>query len=251
MLPSASSHTKPLEPSEVHPASRFRILVNRFLFRGMLFTIGLIAVALYRILPNKAPVWAFARSQARTLARLCGVRVQVHGLEHLKDEPYVFVANHQSHFDVAALLGFLPGQNRFAAKKELFKEPILGLILRTMGMVPVDRDDTLASIEQLGRLRADGHSIVIFPEGTRSSDGQLLPFKKGAFVAAIRLGIPLVPVVCKGTAEIMPKGQYLSIVPGEVHIVVLEPISTRGMTYEDRDDLLAKARSRIAAELAA
>lgn len=248
---SASSRSKPLEAAGAHQASRLRIFVNRFFFRGMLFTIGLIAVVLYRILPNKAPVWAFARAQARNLARLCGVRVHVHGLEHLRQEPYVFVANHQSHFDIVALLGHLPGQNRFAAKKELFKQPVVGLILRTMGMIPVDRDDTLGSVEQLNRLKTDGHSIAIFPEGTRSPDGQLLPFKKGAFVTAIQLGIPVVPIVCKGTADVMPRGEYLSIVPGDVRLVVLEPIPTCGMTYEDRDDLLARVRSVIAAELAA
>ena len=119
-----------------------------------------------------------------------------------------------------------------------------------MGMIPVDRDDPLASIERLNRLKLDGFSVIIFPEGTRSPDGALLPFKKGAFVAAIHLGVPVVPVVCKGTTRIMPKGKYLSILPGEAEIVVLEPIPTTGMTYEDRDRLLEQVRGRIAEELA-
>jgi 1-acyl-sn-glycerol-3-phosphate acyltransferase len=233
------------------PASRVRIFVNRFLFRGMLFAMGLIAVIMYKLLPNKAPVWAFARAQARNLTRLCGVRVHVRGLEHLRREPYMFVANHQSHFDIAVLLGYLPGQNRFAAKKELFDEPILGLVLRTMGMIPIDRGDPSLAIERLNRLKADGHSTVVFPEGTRSHDGQLMQFKKGPFVAAIQMGIPVVPVACKGTAEIMPKGAYLSILPGDVEMIVMPPVPTEGLSYDDRDALLERVRGAIAAALAA
>jgi 1-acyl-sn-glycerol-3-phosphate acyltransferase len=217
----------------------------------MLFTMGLTAVVLYRLSSDKARVWAFARAQARNLARMCGVRVHVRGLEHLQSGPYVFVANHQSHFDIAVLLGYLPGQNRFAAKKELFDSPVLGLILRTMGMIPIDRDDPTRAIERLKRLKADGHSMIIFPEGTRSEGAQLLPFKKGPFVAAIQLGLPIVPVACKGTADVMPKGAYLSILPGDVEVIVSEPIPTAGMTYEDREALLERARQTIAAALAA
>lgn len=240
----ASTTLGPTDPT------RLRVFVNRLVFRGMLFSMGLIAVILYRILPNKALAWAFARAQARNLARLCGVRVRVRGLEHLRQGPYMFVANHQSHFDIAALLGYLPGQNRFAAKQELFAEPVLGLVLRTMGMIPIDRENTLGSIEQLNRVKADGHSTIIFAEGTRSRDGKLLPFKKGPFVAAIQMQVPVVPVVCKGTAQVMPTGKYLSIFPGEVEVVVLEPVSTSEMTYEDRDVLLDRVRAMIAAELA-
>ena len=232
---------------EIAPPTRFRVVLNRFIFRAMLFASGLVAVALYRV--SKPLTWRFAKLQARNLIRMCGARVRVRGLEHLSGGPYVFTPNHQSHFDIAALLGFLPGSNRFVAKREMFSEPILGLVLRTMGMIPVDRDDPLASIERLNRLKLDGFSVIIFPEGTRSPDGTLLPFKKGAFVAAIMLGVPVVPVVCKGTTLIMPKGKYLSILPGDAEIVVLEPIPTAGMSYEDRERLLEMVRGRIAAEL--
>lgn len=247
MVRSTATVTKALEQA---PPSRLRATINRILFRGMLFTMGTIAVILYRLLPNKTPVWAFARAQARNLARLCGVRVHVRGLENLKNEPYVFVSNHQSHFDIAILLGYLPGQNRFAAKKELFKEPVLGMVMRTMGMIPIDREDPSLAIDRLKRLRDDGHSLIIFPEGTRSQSGQLLPFKKGPFVAAIQLGLPVVPVACRGTAAIMPKGGYLSILPGDVELVVMEPIPTAGLSYEDREDLLDQAHARISKALA-
>ena len=227
--------------------TRFRIVLNRFLFRAMLFASGAVALALYRI--SRPLTWRFAKLQARNLMRICGVRVRTRGLERLGPGPYVFAPNHQSHFDIAALLGLLPGVTRFATKREMFAEPILGAVLRTMGMVPIDRDDSTASIERLRKVALDGGSLVIFPEGTRSPDGQLQPFKKGAFVAAIGLGVPIVPVVCKGTTRIMPKGRYLSILPGQAELIVLEPIPTAGLTYEDRDRLRETVRERIAAEL--
>lgn len=232
------------------PVSRLRVVVNRLIFRGMLFSMGSIAVAMSLVLRNENLVWRFAKAQARNLARLCGVRVRVRGTELLRNEPYVFTPNHQSHFDIVALLGYLPGNNRFAAKRELFQEPVLGLVLRRMGMIPVDRDDSAGAIDRMNRVSAVGTSAIIFPEGTRSPDGRLLPFKKGPFVTAIRAGVPIVPVVCKGTHEVMPKGGYLAILPGDVELVVLPPIATRGLTYEDRDDLLERVRAAITRELA-
>ena len=226
------------------------MLLNRVIFRGMLFTMGAIAVVMYRVVRDKRVTWAFAKAQARNLARLCGVRVTVRGLEHLEGGPCIFVPNHQSHFDIAVLLGYLPGINRFAAKQEMFAEPVLGAVLRTMGMIPIDRDNPLEAIETLQRLKLEDASVIIFPEGSRSRDGNLLPFKKGAFVAAIHLGVPVVPVACKGTREVMPRGGYLSIVPGAVELVVLEPIPTVDMTYTDRDRLRDLVRKRIGAELA-
>lgn len=229
------------------PPTRWRVFLNRQTFRGMIFFSGLVAIAMYPF--SKPLTWRWAKLQARNLIRLCGARVRVRGLEKLGPGPYIFTPNHQSHFDIAALLGYLPGIVRFAAKREMFAEPILGAVLRTMGMIPVDRDDSEASIERLKRLPLQGSSIVIFPEGTRSPDGTLLPFKKGAFVSAITLGVPIVPIVCKGTTGIMPKGKYLSILPGTADLVVLDPIPTAGMTYEDRDRLRDDVRRQIEAEL--
>ncbi len=233
--------------TEAKPVAPPRAALNRFIFRAMLFSSGVVAIALYQI--NRGWAWRFAKLQARNLARLCGVKIVVRGLEHLGDGPYIFTPNHQSHFDIAALLGYLPGNNRFAAKKELFNEPILGPVMRTLGMIPIDRDDTEASLDRLRALERRNFSVVIFPEGTRSRDGELLPFKKGAFVAAIELGIPVVPVVCRGSSEIMPKGAYLSIVPGTVEIDILEPIPTKGLGYDDRERLRDETRDRIARSL--
>jgi 1-acyl-sn-glycerol-3-phosphate acyltransferase len=231
--------------------SRLRVFVNRLIFRGMLFTMGAIAVVMYRLIRDKNVTWRFAKAQARNLIRMCGVKVRIRGLEQLGAGPYMFTPNHQSHFDIAMLLGYLPGNNRFAAKKEMFAEPVLGAVLRTMGMIPIDRENPLEAIQLLNDLKLDQFSTIIFPEGTRSRDGNLLPFKKGPFVAAIHLGVPIVPVVCKGTTRVMPKGKYLSILPGEVEMIVLEPIATSALTYDDRDRLREQVRELIAAELKA
>lgn len=236
--------------AQVAAVSRARVFANRLIFRAMLFTMGSIAVALHTLLRDEEITWRFAKAQARALARMLGVRVKVGGLEHLDGRPCVFVCNHHSHFDVAAILGFVPGINRFTAKKELFREPVLGLVMRTMGMVPIDRDHPEKAIERLRRLRSDGHSLVFFPEGTRSRDGTLAPFKKGAFVTAIELGLPIVPIACRGSEQIMPAGGYLAILPGEMALEILEPIETVNLSYEQRDALAARARAQIASALA-
>ncbi|HXC50663.1 MAG TPA: lysophospholipid acyltransferase family protein [Candidatus Limnocylindrales bacterium] len=229
--------------------SRLRVFTNRLIFRTMLFTMGSAAVLLHLVGRNEQRTWRFAKARARTLARVLGVTVHVRGLEHLDGKPCVFVSNHRSHFDIAAILGFVPGINRFTAKKELFREPVLGLVMRTMGMIPVDREHPEKAIERLRRLQHDGHSLVFFPEGTRSRDGMLAPFKKGAFVTAIELGLPVVPIACRGSERIMPAGGYLAILPGEMELEILEPIATADLSYEQRGELANRVRARIAEAL--
>jgi 1-acyl-sn-glycerol-3-phosphate acyltransferase len=232
-------------------AGGLRVAVNRQLFRALLLTAAGTAVVMDRIGIPKSVIWPFAKLQARNTCRIVGVRVRIRGAELVAGGgPYVFTPNHQAHIDIAALLGHLPGNNCFAAKKELFDEPVLGSVMRTLGMLPVDRDDPMKSIDVLNRAVADGDSIIIFPEGTRSRDGRLLPFKKGAFVAAIEMGRPIVPVAIKGTHRVMPRGGYLSIHPGDVEIVVKPPISTSALAYEDRERLRDAVREIIAEELA-
>jgi 1-acyl-sn-glycerol-3-phosphate acyltransferase len=227
-----------------------RAALNRWIFRGMLATSGTVAVILHRTLPWEQVAWGFAKLSARNLGRMCGVTVRTHGLEHLADAgPYIFAPNHQSHFDIAALLGHLPGTNRFVTKKELFAEPVLGMVLRTLGMIGVDRDDPGDAIARFTKAAAAGSSLIIFPEGTRSRDGTLLPFKKGPFVTAIQLGLPIVPVVCCGTREVMPKGGYLAIVPGDIDVYIEPPISTQGLTLDDLDGLRTRTRDVILSRL--
>ncbi len=229
-----------------------RAALNRWIFRGMLASAGTVAVILHRTLPWKSVSWDFAKLSARNLGRACGVQVHVHGLEHLEDAgPYVFTPNHQSHFDIAALLGHLPGHNRFVTKKELFAEPVLGTVLQTLGMIGVDRENPGDAITRFTKAAAEGSSLIIFPEGTRSRDGTLLPFKKGPFATALELGLPIVPIVCCGTREVMPRGGYLAIIPGDIQVYIERPIETHGLGPEDLDTLREQTRAVIATRLLA
>jgi len=227
-------------------ARGLRVALSPYLFRGMLVGMAMVAVALHRATGSRTLAWRFAKARARTLARLLGLRVRLHGLEHLaRGGPFVFTPNHQSHLDIPVLLGYLPGETRFAAKQELWRHRVMGAVLDTLCMVPIDREHP----EQAAtRLRAEGGgpgSLVVFPEGTRSRTGQLGEFKKGAFVLAIELGLPVVPVICRGTRRLMPRGSRLTVLPGEVEIVIGAPIPTAGLTYDDRDALMRRVREVI------
>jgi 1-acyl-sn-glycerol-3-phosphate acyltransferase len=247
----AASDERAEKASVARLADDLRVALNRQIFRGVLFSMAATAIALAKVGVPKTAIWAFAKLQARNLCRALGVRVTIHGAELVAEGgPFLFTPNHQAHIDIAVLLGWLPGNNRFASKKELFDAPVLGAVMRTLGMLPVDREDPMKSIELLNRAVREGHSIIIFPEGTRSPDGALLPFKKGAFVAAIEMGRPVVPVVLKGTRRVMPKGGYLAIHPGEIEIVVKPPIPTTGLVYDDRERLRDTVRELIADEFA-
>lgn len=223
-----------------------RVALSPYLFRSMLVGMGAVAVVLDRTTGRRDLTWSFAKARARDLARLLGVQVTVHGAEHLASGgPFVLTPNHQSHLDILALLGFLPGRTRFAAKRELWRHPIVGGVLDTLDMVPIDRDSPEVAIAALGRADGTAGSLVVFPEGTRSRDGQLREFKKGAFVLAIRAGLPVVPVICRGTRRLMPRGSRLTVVPGPVEIIVEQPIPTAGLSYDDRDALAAQVRAVI------
>jgi 1-acyl-sn-glycerol-3-phosphate acyltransferase len=155
--------------------------------------------------------------------------------------------NHQSNFDIPVLLGHLTVQFRWLAKKELFKIPIFGHAMRNVGYISIDRSDRQSAFESL-KVAAEkiksGVSVLIFPEGTRSRDGKIRPFKKGGFVMAIDSGVPIVPVVITGTRSIMPKGRF-RVYPGHVSMVIHKPIETSIYTPETKDGLMEKVRRVI------
>lgn len=200
-------------------------------------------------LPDRC--WNNPRRWARALLRAAGVRVDLEGVEHLGvDAAQVLVANHQSWFDVLALAAYLPVDYRFVAKKELAGVPVFGPAWRACGHIAIDRQDQQAAIEALERARREVHerplSIVMYPEGTRSPTEEMLPFKKGAFVLAIKVGVPVVPVGIQGAGAVMPKGS-LRIRPGTIRIRIGEPIATEGLAMKDRDVLTRRAREAVAA----
>ncbi len=187
---------------------------------------------------------------AKALLRTAGVRSVAKGLEHVPEgRTFVMALNHQSHFDVLVLFAHLRAHLRFVAKAELFKIPIFGPALHAAGNIKVERDggagDRDRMREAVEAVR-DRVSIVFFSEGTRSEDGVLGPFKRGAASLAIGAQVPLIPAAVAGTREILPKGS-LQIRGGQsTALVIGAPIETCGLTLEDRDRLTERSRSAVA-----
>lgn len=180
------------------------------------------------------------RQWARDLLRSAQIEVRVRGREHLAGVgTCVYCSNHTSFVDPGALIDAVPGSVRFVAKRSLFHVPVFGTALRITGQIPVDRSNRDAAVDAFAdaaRVLRNGVSAAIFVEGTRSRDGSLQPFKKGAFVLAISLQAPCVPVYVAGARALMPRGGFVPR-PGTVEVRIGEPIFTVGLTYEDRDAL--------------
>jgi 1-acyl-sn-glycerol-3-phosphate acyltransferase len=161
--------------------------------------------------------------------------------------PAVFVSNHQSWFDIFLLAGLIPLHVRFVSKKELQKVPILGKAMKASGHIFIDRENrqkAFGAYDEVSKAIREGLSAIVFPEGTRSRTGELQPFKKGPFVLAIAAQVPVVPTYCAGTFTLLPKGTVrLSPHPIAAHFG--EPISTKGMTYEDREKLMRQTREAV------
>jgi 1-acyl-sn-glycerol-3-phosphate acyltransferase len=230
------------------PFGGWRVSLNRLIWRANIFAMGPFIVLVERVFPNRGFGARIASASARAMSRLVGARVEVRGLDKLAaGSAYVYVPNHRSHFDIAALLAALPGA-RFAAKKELFADRGLGPPMRALGMIPIDRDDPSGARRALDHAATKAGrsvSVVIFPEGTRAPAGEMLPFKGGAFVFAIQAGVPVVPVAVHNTAEVMPAHGYLSILGGRVVVEILDPIPTSHTTVDDRGTLKDQARKTL------
>lgn len=179
---------------------------------------------------------------------LCNTKVLVIGKENvLRGKPQVFMANHQSDFDILITLAHVPGQFRWIAKKELFAIPIFGRAMRGAGYIEIDRQNHEKAMQSLDlaalRIR-EGKSVMTFPEGTRSRDGEIKPFKPGTFYLAIQSGVPIVPISIIGSGEIMPK-RSLKVKPGRIKLVIDKPIPTKNYTLENRQELIDKVRQVI------
>lgn len=190
------------------------------------------------------------RTWGRRLLEMTRLPVEVRGLEKLAPGGCVYAANHASFVDVWVLVARLPGSVRFVAKRELYRLPVFGWALRATGQIPMDRRHREAaeqSYQAAAEVVRGGRSVIVFVEGTRTRDGRLGEFKKGAFVLAIEAGVPLVPVYIRGTRAAMPRGS-LWLRRRPVTLVVGEPVSTAGLAYADRDAFRARVRAWFLAQ---
>jgi len=183
--------------------------------------------------------------------RAAGVRVRIEGLERIPHGVCLFVANHTSSADAPAVVGAIPRRISIILKESLFKWPIVGQSFRSAHFIPVNRkshESAIASVEKATEALRSGQSFLIYPEGTRSPDGRLQNFKKGAVVMAINSGVPIVPMACSGAHRVMEK-RSLVMHPGEILVEFLQPIDASQFTMEERDTLNEKVHDAMAAGL--
>lgn len=214
---------------------------------GLAVTIFLFIIVMLSLIFDRSgnSIHSIGALWSRILLFLSGVTVDIKGIEHLlKDKPQILASNHQGAFDILALQAFIPIQFRWVAKKSLFKIPIVGWSMSLAGYVGIDREragSAYKSIEEAAEKVKNGTSVLIFPEGTRSATGELLPFKRGGFLLAVKSGVPVMPISIQGTKDIMKRRSVL-INPGRIKIVVGRPIQTIGV---DEKFLMDKVRHAI------
>lgn len=194
---------------------------------------------------------AWARLWSLGCIKMARVRIVAEGLDLIPTEgPVIYMGNHQGNFDIHALCATIPRRFSWLAKEELFRVPVFGGAMRRAGYIPLNRSDgrkALKSIIQAAARISSGTSVVIFPEGTRTPDGALLPFKRGAFILAAKAGVPIVPFTINGSMAVNPRNR-LELYPGTIRVTFSPPIASAG---EKEDVLLERVREAIAARLEA
>jgi 1-acyl-sn-glycerol-3-phosphate acyltransferase len=216
--------------------------------------LGIVAILLSLFDSSGNSSHVVARLWGKIQLRTTGSRVTMKGLEHLDSrKSYIVVSNHQSFFDIFSLLGHLPLQFRWIAKAELFRIPLLGWAMTRTGYIPIERDSpkkAYRSMLQAAEKVREGVSILIFPEGTRSPDGLLQPFKKGVFLIALKSQAPILPVAIRGTRNIMRKNDWRAY-PGHVEIRIFPPIETAGFSTAKEAELSEQVRNTLQQHLTA
>lgn len=203
------------------------------------------------VVNNPNAIYRIGLEGCYLIARTVGMQERVEGLEKIPTRTVLFMANHTSFVDAVPVVHAIPRRVAILAKKSLFELPIVGWAFKMAGFVPVDRSNreaAIASVEVAASRLKSGVSFLAYPEGTRSYDGRLLPFKKGVFVMAIAAGATIVPMAAIGVHRIMPK-KSLKIRPGEVVVRFGDPIETAGFTVDQREALSDRVRAAMAALL--
>lgn len=210
--------------------------------------LSLIGLAVARFGNREETLHRMARLWGKINLAAAGIEVRVRGLHRLSSPPYVFMCNHQSALDIHALLAELPLSFKWIAKRQLFSIPIFGWAIKKAGYISIDREnarEALKAIEKAAVRIREGMNIIIFPEGTRSADGNLLPFKKGGFTLAFRAAVPVVPIGIYGSSALQPKGSFVPLKKGVIYIEVGEPIVLEGMEKSRKTQVMDDVRLRI------
>ena len=207
-------------------------MIRAYLFLAVFFPLTFLFSAsafVSTLFDSSGKLYAWhARLWARLGLALNFVKVTISGCEHLPAGPVIFMSNHQSNFDILSLLAAMPRRFHWIAKKELFEIPLFGPSMRRGGYIPLDRGDgrkALQSMDEAAATISRGKSVVIFPEGTRTADGNLLPFKRGGFILARKAAVPVIPVTINGSGKVNPAG-HIRLYGGNIHITLHPPIIT-------------------------
>lgn len=228
----------------------------RTFFVGLTLALAVVLIlpwyVLWSVITGKpdAMYW-MAMGVVRFENRLLGIRVRIEGLENIPAGPCVFVANHASNVDPMVLIPFMPRRIGILVKQELFRVPVFGRAMRVAQFIPVDRGDkesTSAAVVTAVENLKKGFSYLIFSEGTRSPDGRMRPFKRGAFTMAIEAGVPVAPISIAGTHKLMGKGHNI-VRPGEAVVRFDPPVDTAAYTMDQRNELTSRVEQIVAAGL--
>ncbi|PLX69808.1 MAG: 1-acyl-sn-glycerol-3-phosphate acyltransferase [Denitrovibrio sp.] len=227
-----------------------KIIYSIFVWPALaLCTLFLVTIGAVFLIFGKNIFFTLAKVWAKANTLIFSVRYDIEGMEKIDpSKNYVFMGNHQSYVDIFLLLAIVNKDFLFMAKEELFKIPVFGFGIKALGIIPINRGesrDALKSLFEAAKKIQEGYSVMLFPEGTRSPDGDMLPFKRGAFVLAVRTGLEIAPFVLEGTRNSLSKGSFLANPFQKVKVRFMDPVSPDGL--KDRD-LLALIRERMEVE---
>jgi 1-acyl-sn-glycerol-3-phosphate acyltransferase len=249
--PDITAFTAQRQPSLGYRIYKWLVVMPFLIISTTLIGI-IITVLSYLGAPNFASR-VFGTLWARLNTGISLVTLEVVGRDQVvPHQSYVIVANHQSLFDILLLYGFLGMDIKWVMKKELRQVPVLGFACAAMGHILIDRSNTQAALGSINQARAriiEGVSVVFFPEGTRSRNAELLPFKKGAFRLAIELQLPILPVTIIGSGSILPSDS-LDLSPGLAQLVFGQPIPTQGYSVDNLSELIDLSRDAMLKQLA-